>query len=244
VALAAISGHQGGADHRLPVGYESFRAVAGSGAEYVELDVRRTRDGVLVAHHDERLGGDGAAAVADLEYGELCERLGRTVPRVADVMGILAGKAAGHLDLKETGYEDEVVELALEAFGPDGFVVTTLEDASVARISREFPLVRTALSLGRDLDGRSPYGRVAARLSEVFPVRRLNACGAQWAALDYRLAWAGVLGRCAAGGIGTMLWTVDRDTLITRFLKDPRVDVVITNRPERARALRDALEDD
>lgn len=240
MALAAISGHQDGAEQRSPVTHESYRAAAESGADYVELDVRRTRDGVLVVHHDADCGRPGAA-VADLYYSELCGCLGRTVPRVADVLGILAGKVAGHLDLKETGYEADVVGLALDAFGPDGFVVTTLEDVSIARISREFPSVRTALSLGRDLGGLPPYRRTAARLSEIFPVRRLKACGAQFAALNYRLVLAGVLGRCAANGIGTMLWTVDRDELITRFLKDPRVDVVITNHPERARALRDSL---
>ena len=240
MALAAISGHQSGADHGPPAGYEAFRAAAASGAEYVELDIRRTRDGILVAHHDARCGPYGPA-IADLYYDQLCDRLGRVVPRVADTMGILAGKVAGHLDLKETGYEDEVIRLALESFGPDGFVLSTLQDASIARISREFPLVRTALSLGGDLDGGSVYSRTKARLSEVFPVRRINACGAQWAAVNYRLAHAGVLGRCAASGIGTMLWTVDRDELITRFLRDSRVEVVITNRPERARALRDSL---
>lgn len=241
MAHAAISVHLGGSEHHPRITYESYRAALESGAEYVEFDIRRTRDGVLVVYHDERCGGADGPAVAELGYEEMCGRLGYPVPRVPEVMGILAGRVRGHLDLKETGYEDEVVAPAIEAFGPAGFVVTTLEDASVARIRRGFPDVTTALSLGRDLSGLPPHRSTPARLSEIFPVRRLRACGAQWAALNYRLTHAGVLERCAANGIGTMLWTVDRDDLITRFLKDPRVDVVITNHPGRARALRDAL---
>lgn len=240
MARAAISAHRGRSELDCPETSDSYRAAAASGADFVEVDIRRTRDGVLVAFHDERCGPDGDA-VAELTYAEMCAHVGHPVPPAAEVVGLLAGRVAGHIDLKAAGYEIEAVELALEAFGASGFVVTTLEDGSIARIRREFPEVRTALALGGDLDGLPPHRRLAARLTEMFPVRRLRACGAQWAALDYRLAYAGVLRQCAAHGIGTMLWTVDRDALITRFLRDPRVDVVITNRPARARALRDAL---
>ncbi len=240
MARAAISAHGGGAGRDAPESLAAYREAAADGAQYVEVDIRRTRDGMLVAYHDERCGPDGRA-VAELGYDELCAQAGYPVPQVAQVLDVLAGKAAGHLDLKAPGYEAQAVALAREAFGPTGFVVTTLEDASVARVREEFPEVRTALSLGRDLDGLPPHRRAAARLSEIFPVRRLQSCGAQWAALDYRLVYAGVLRRCAAHGFGTMLWTVDRDELITRFLTDPRVDVVITDYPARARMLRDAL---
>ncbi|WP_034263301.1 glycerophosphodiester phosphodiesterase [Actinospica robiniae] len=244
MSRAAISAHRGGSGHDAADGsakpHESYRAAAESGADYVEIDIRQTRDGVLVDYHDELCGPDGRA-VADLGYGRMCELLGYAVPLAAEAMGVLAGKAACHLDLKGAGYEAPAVKLALDAFGPDAFVVTTLEDASIARIRREFPEVRTALALGGDLQGLRPDRRVAARLGDVFPIRRLRACGAHWAALNYRLVHAGVLRRCAAHGIGTMLWTVDRDELIAKFLSDPRVEVVITNCPARARALRDRL---
>lgn len=245
MARAAISAHRGGSgedagDDGSLQSYESYRIAAETGADYVEIDIRRTRDGVLVACHDEHCGPD-ARAVADLSYGEMGELLGHPVPLAAEAMAVLAGRAAGHLDLKAAGYEDAAVRLALDAFGPDGFVVTTLEDASIARIRRAFPDVRTALALGGDLKGLRPDRRVAARLSDVFPVRRLRACGAHWAALNHRLVPAGVLGRCAAKGIGVMLWTVDRDEQLAKFLRSPQVDVVITNRPARARALRDRL---
>lgn len=236
---AAISAHRAedGAD---PESYASYRAAIASGADYVEIDVRATRDGVLVARHDEH-GPVSGKAIEGLDYGELCDEVGYRVPQAAEVMGLLAGQVAGHLDLKAGGYELEAVGAAREAFGPEGFVVTTLEDASAAQIREAFPDVRVALSLGRELGGLPPRRQVEDRLSEIFPVRRARACAAQWVALDYRLAYAGVLGRCAAHGIGAMVWTVNSDRLLTRFLRDPRVEVVITDRPARARELSRAL---
>ena len=239
MADVAISAHRGGSEQVRPESYEAFQRSVGCGAEYVEFDIRRTRDNVLVVFHDTRCPTSGRL-VADLEYNELCNLVSYRVPRVDDVMQLLAGKAIGHLDLKESGYEEEVIKLAIDVFG-DEFVATTLEDESVFRIKQTFPRVLTALSLGRDLTGvprRKWYG---ARRSELFPIRRLRACGADWVAVNYMLARIGVLKQCAHHGINAMVWTVDADRLIDKFVTDPRVTVLVTNRPEHAIARRAAL---
>jgi glycerophosphoryl diester phosphodiesterase len=218
---------------------EVYANALETGAEYVEFDIRRTADGELAAFHDARTSqGDPLAAIS---YSRLCELAGYPVPRVAEVMAAIAGKATGHLDLKDTGGEDEVVEMALDILGPGNFVVTTLEDQSVAAIKARFPSVPVALSLGRDLDEVPRSRRAATRLSELRPMRRLRACRADWVAVHRRLAAAGVLAQCHRAGIEAMVWTVDEDAEMRRWLADQRVTVLITNRPADAVALRASL---
>ena len=215
---------------------EAYATALDTGAEYVEFDIRRTADGELAAFHDPcTRHGEALAAIS---YPRLCELTGYPVPRVADVMQLIAGKATGHLDLKDTGGEETVVEMALDILGPGNFVVTTLEDESVAAIKARFPAVPVALSLGRDLNEVPWAGRAATRLTELFPMRRLRACRADWVAVHRRLAAAGVLARCHRAGIKAMIWTVDEDAEIRRWLADPRVAVLITNRPGDAVAMR------
>ena len=149
-------------------------------------------------------------------------------------MDLLSGNMIGHLDLKEIGYEEEVIELALSTFGPGNFIATTLEDISIANIKHAYPEVKTALSLGRDLDEIPAYRRTAVRYSELFPLSRIRACGADWVAVNYKLGRLGVIRTCKRNNIGVMVWTVDADDLIDQFLKDRRVDVLITNRPQYA----------
>jgi glycerophosphoryl diester phosphodiesterase len=218
---------------------EVYANALETGAEYVEFDIRRTADGELAAFHDARTSqGDALAAIS---YSRLCELAGYPVPRVAEVMAAIAGKATGHLDLKDTGGEDTVVEMALDILGPGNFVVTTLEDQSVAAIKARFPSVPVALSLGRDLDEVPRSRRAATRLSELRPMRRLRACRADWVAVHRRLAAAGVLAQCHRAGIEAMVWTVDEDAEMRRWLTDQRVTVLITNRPADAVALRASL---
>jgi glycerophosphoryl diester phosphodiesterase len=231
--LAAISAHQGGSEQARPGTYEAYQRSLMSGAQYVEFDIRRTRDQVLVVQHDGR-AGRARRRISDLTYPELCEITGYPVPRVDKVMQLLAGRVSGHLDLKEAGYEDEVIELAMTTFGPGNFVVTTAEDASVAAIKRSHPGVRAALSLRRGLRDVVRSQRPGGPSSELLPLARIRASGADWVALNYKLAEPGVIDRCQRSGIGVMVWTVDSDDLIGEFIADPRVDVLITNRPRYA----------
>ena len=231
--VVQISAHCDHSDDEKPITYQSYAAALTSGAEYAEFDIRKTADNVLVVYHDAR-AGRGGPLVAQLGYPELCDRLGYQVPRVAEVMELMAGQLLGHLDLKETGYEAELVGLADSILGAGNFVVTTLEDVSVATIKQAFPRVRTALSLGRSL-GDVPRRRWAAiRHSELYPMRRIRACGADWVAVNFRLARLGVAQACHQQGVGIMVWTVDADRLIDQFLLDRRMDVLITNRPQHA----------
>jgi glycerophosphoryl diester phosphodiesterase len=231
--VVQISAHRGGSEDANPATYESYKHALTSGAEYAEFDIRKTKDGVLVVYHDARSGHTGPL-VANLAYDELCNGLGYSVPKVAEVMELLAGKLIGHLDLKEIGYEEEVISLALASFGLENFIATTLEDASVRAIKQAFPDVKTALSLGRELKEIPRRFRVSIRRSELFPLARLRACGADWVAVNYKLARLGVIKTCARNGTGIMVWTVDSDELIDQFVVDQRIDVLITNRPRRA----------
>ncbi|MFI8194368.1 glycerophosphodiester phosphodiesterase family protein [Streptomyces sp. NPDC085946] len=236
----AVSAHRGGAERVRPATREAYEDALRSGAEYIEFDVRRTADGVLVVHHDPRVRHTGPLLSA-LTHAELCERAGYPVPAVEEVMALIAGRAVGHLDLKETGYERELIDRATALLGADGFVATTLEDRSVAAITRAFPAVRTALSLGRDRRELRPARLPGTRLSELLPMRRVRACGAHGVAVHHRLARATVLREAARNGLFTLVWTVNDDALTRLFLADERVDVLVTDRPRRALELRDRL---
>ncbi|MFF9200964.1 glycerophosphodiester phosphodiesterase family protein [Streptomyces sp. NPDC014986] len=234
----AVSAHRGGCERAAPATWEAYEDALRSGAEYAECDVRRTADGVFVVHHDARAGHTGPL-LSTLTHAELNERAGYPVPAVEDVMALVAGKLVAHLDLKETGHERELIDRAVALLGEDGLVATTLEDRSVAALTAARPRVRTALSLGRNGED-IPRGRlVPTRVSELLPMRRVRACGAHGVAVHRRLARATVLREAARNGLFTMVWTVNEDAALRGFLGDPRVDVLITDRPRRAVELRD-----
>jgi glycerophosphoryl diester phosphodiesterase len=231
-------GHSAHADNGTMAAFE--RAL-GTGADYIEFNVRSTADGELVAFHNRCTPhGNPLSAIS---YQRLCDLVRYEVPKVAEVMTTIKGHAKAHLDLKEVGGEDEIVQAALEILGPRMFIVTTLEDASVRAIRSQprFQDVPVALSLGRDMKHASRMAWLRTRISELRPLPRLQACGADWAAAEHRLAFAGVQRQCRRHQFKVMVWTVNDEREIRYWLASHRADVLITDQPALAVALREQI---
>jgi glycerophosphoryl diester phosphodiesterase len=235
----AISAHRGGCDTARSDTYEAYCSALEAGAEYVEFDVRRTSDGTLVAFHATRLGW--GRAVAAMSYAKLCDLAGYEVPRMAELMQLLAGRAAAHVDLKETSCAGLIVRHAVEALGPAGMIVTTGEPAVAAALKHRFPDVPVGLSIGGDTAEAAAFTVRRLRVRGLSRLDRVVASRADVAVVHHRLARTGVLAECRRRGIKTMVWTVNGDQALTGWLASPCVDVLVTDRPARAIALRRRL---
>ena len=235
----AISAHRGGGETARSGTHEAYRSALEAGAEYVEFDVRRTLDGTLVAFHGAR--PRWGRAVAAMSYAKLCHRAGHEVPRMAELLQLLAGRAVGHLDLKEARCADVIVRHALEALGPAGVLVTTEEGAVAARLKRRFPAVPVGLTIGGDVAQTAGFSMRRLRTPGLSRLDRVVASRADVAVVHHRLARTGVLAECRRRGIQTMVWTVNGDQALTHWLASPDVDVLVTDRPGRAIALRRRL---
>ncbi|HEY1456086.1 MAG TPA: glycerophosphodiester phosphodiesterase [Candidatus Dormibacteraeota bacterium] len=233
--MPLISAHRGGCGVDGLAARERYRRAIELGVDFVEFDVRRSLDEVMVVCHDPCTAS--GRAVCELEYGALAEELAGEALTLAELLEIAGGKVGLHLDLKEPGYEAAVVEAAL-AHCPLERLVITSEDSVVKTIKERWPRVRAGLSLGEDLHGIRPWVAAGTRLSELFPARRLRACGADFVAVHQRLAGLNVLRYCERVGIPAWVWTVDEEPDIARFMKDSRVATLITNRPDVALRVR------
>jgi glycerophosphoryl diester phosphodiesterase len=229
----AISAHRGGSEHDPAGTYEAYRFAVDAGAEFVEVDIRRTADGRLVCYHRARPRRLGPP-VASLTYDQLCRAARYQVPLLTSVLPMLAGRASLHLDVKEAGSAGPAAELAAASLGPDRVLVTT-RDAAVARgLAASRPDLLVALAIGGDLAESLRF----AVHREMSRMDAISASGASWAALHYRVARVGLAAQCRERGIGTLVWTVDSDDGLAWWLRSPDVGILVTDRPARALALR------
>ena len=216
----------------------AVRRAVETGADLVEVDVQRTRDGALVVVHDttlERttdaqrvLPGRAPWRVADLTFSEL-RRLdagswkgaayaGERIPTLQEVLDALRGSpVALQLELKAPrlypGVVTDLVDVLATATVPT--VVQSFHIASMKALKTRLPAQRVGL-LG------SP------------PVDNLPALGS-WAAQVNPHHWSVDAAYVAAvhhSGMECLVWTVDRPSAMRRALR-LGVDGVITNRPER-----------
>lgn len=108
-----VIAHRGAHLQHPPNSLEAIRAAIELGCDYVELDVRQSRDGALVLMHDPHVDKttDGEGAVADLTLADLrALRLdnGEPVPTFAEALACCAGKIGVYVDHKG-GPDEEIV---------------------------------------------------------------------------------------------------------------------------------------
>jgi glycerophosphoryl diester phosphodiesterase len=231
-----ISAHRGscGVDG-LPAAERYRRAIA-LGVDYVEIDARRTADGMYVTCHDDLT--PSGRNTRDLTYAQLRGELGSELLTLAEVLDIAVGRTRLHVDLKEDEFAPEVVRLVLGRLPESDFVITTGGELVIRRIKDQFPTVTAGLTLGRDVARWPPWRLLGVRLSELFPGRRWKLSRADFVAMHQQLARIRLLSYTGARRIPAWVWTVDDEVEMARFLADPRVTTLITNRPDLALRLR------
>jgi glycerophosphoryl diester phosphodiesterase len=229
-----IIAHRGASSLAKENTIESFKKAIEIGVDMIEFDVRRTRDQALIVHHDELME---EKPVKELTYDEISKmtlRQGFSVPTVEEVLKCTSGKIKLDVEIKEEGYEKEVVELLLKYFKKDQFVMTSFYDSCIRKIKDDYPDTKTGLILGIS-KAKNP---ILTRFSEFFPHKRCREAKADFLAPHWRLLWFGFLDRAKKENKPVFVWTVNDQRKIWKMLHDERIDAIITDKPDLALSLR------
>lgn len=233
-----IAGHRGASglvEHENTL--DAFARTAEEGARWVELDVRQLYDGTLAILHDAEIDGHPVGQLTLDDLNALTERLGYRTPTLAEALDFCAGRVKVDVELKEPGTEAQVAAITQSILAPDAYVYTSFDDDVVAALRNLDPEARRGLLLGTP----TPEKRVRTRMSELYPVKRLRGCGADFAAPNRRLLRAGFLRRMRSVGYPVWVWTVN-DPKDMRRLFTAGVAAIITDYPDVAVKLRDQIQ--
>lgn len=234
-----ISHHRGGGETQPPGSLAAYADAVEQHAELVEFDVRRTLDGTLICAHDPT-STDGVVW-GESRWDEIAS--GPSAPLLLEAVLRLADTRSGlHVDLKEAGYEAEVVRAVLAGSSPPRRIYfTSLDESTVQAIRSEFPAQVAALSLGRGFRYRRPLVSLRRVTADVLPFRRLARTGANAVAVNQWLLTPLLKYYCRRKGIQIMVWTVNGERRMRRLLRDRDLAVLITDRPLLATELRVAV---
>ncbi len=246
IAPTTTIAHRGASAHAPENTLAAVRAAIDLGCDLVEVDVRRTRDGVLVVMHDvevtrttdatRALPGRAPWRVGDLDFGELMRLdagswfspayAGERVPALSQVIDLLADSDTGLLlEVKEPGrYPGIARDLAAELRARTDYVESAAAAGRLVVQSFDHDVMRAFA----DLEPRIPIGLLGHP-----PQRRLRAL-AEWADFvnpRHRRATAAYVDAIHAEGMQCLVWTPDSVADIHRALSLD-VDGVITNRPD------------
>ncbi len=211
---------------------ESFSLAITSGAEYVEMDIRQTKDNKLVVFHDDSINNIKLEALTYTELNQNASALGYQVPLFEDVLKLCQGKIKLDLELKETGYEKKVISLVKKYFSYDSFMIKSFLDTAVLRVKEADNQIKAGLLLGYKEANKK------RRFNEYFPLRRILMCKADFVSPHYKLVTWTYSFRMKLLGKDMFVWTVNNTNIMKKLLAKG-VEGIITDVPDVGITVRD-----
>ncbi len=108
-------GHRGAAAYATENTLSSIQTALACNVDMVEMDVRQTKDGILVLSHDSHLKAEGRRLKIKQhtlsQIQQLCLPGGELVTTLEQALAFVKGKALVNIDIKEPGFETELVAL-------------------------------------------------------------------------------------------------------------------------------------
>ncbi|MCL2930699.1 MAG: glycerophosphodiester phosphodiesterase [Trichodesmium sp. St16_bin4-tuft] len=213
----------------------SFAKAIELGVSMVEFDVRKTQDNLFVAFHDESIDG---IKLRDLTYQQLLnisQKKGFDVPLVEDVLKLCQRKIKLDIELKEAGYELEIVNLVKKYLDYQDYVIKSFIDTAIITLKKTDNKITTGLLLGLG----NPQNFILTRLSEIFPEFRLLLTKADFVSPNYQLIKLGFVWRMKILNKNIYVWTINDEKLMSQIIKKG-IFALITDRPDLALKLFDS----
>jgi glycerophosphoryl diester phosphodiesterase len=212
-----IIAHRGAPGYAKENTIESFEKAVALGADMIEFDVRRTKDNVLIVYHDGLIQGKPVNDLTYEEIKQIAANQGFNLPTAEEVLKWSRGRIKLDVELKEEGYEKEIVELLSGFFKEDQFVITSFHEPSLKIIKDSYPGIQVGLLLGKS---KAPPW---TRISEFFPMKRCKKARADFLVAHFRLLKSGFLERARRSRKPVLVWTVNDEDMVWELLNDGRV---------------------
>lgn len=208
---------------------EAFEMAIQMGADAIEFDVRRTKDGVLVIHHNRAMR-HSQTSISRLGYPavvKLAEKQGFRIPTLDEALECCAGRIALDIEMKETGYEESVLKAAYAHFDLHRVAFRSFKDTTVARVKELKPASIAGLIV------RTPGAAVAWPATRGRSIaKRLLNCHADFVSPYWRMLGLGFLRKIDELRLPVVVWTVDNEVQVKKLIQK-QLAGIITNKPDR-----------
>jgi len=225
-----VVAHRGSSDAHAENSWAAFEAALADGADAIECDVQRTREGALVIRHDLTLGNRlvvecSAAEIAAADVG---------VIRLAELLDWTRQEGIGLLvEVKDPACAVAVGEMVAASPWRDRIVVGGFHGPALAAVKARTPAIQTSLMMGSVV---APEDLV--RLAVAYHADGVHPCWENRSPHPHRLLDASAIALLRRARLAITLWHEERESEL-RALVALHPDAICTNTPAVLRRIVD-----
>jgi glycerophosphoryl diester phosphodiesterase len=216
-----IFAHRGSTHGSRENTIDAFRAAIDAGADGLELDVHVTRDGRLVVHHDDSIGGAVIAAMTVEAARQQAKAVGFELPELADVVELARGRVRLDVELKAPGCEKAAVRLfADQGLSAADVMVTSFNAQVIAKVT--------------EIDADVLTGWLVERATTADAIDTYFECGADVLVPRHDMVNGEFLREAEREEVVLLPWTVNDPGSMRWLFRAPAVLGIITDRVAEA----------
>lgn len=215
-----IGGHRGSPKKAMENTIPSFERAILDGADFIEFDVRKTKDNKLVIHHDASAGGHIIRNIKLSEIQSISGKIGYEIPTLEDALRFCVNRVMLDVEIKEPDITSETIKLLLKYYSTDKFIVSSFFDEVLESLTEKFPQIKNGLIF--DIETDYDLEKRVLKLKPDFLIPHFLAFNCETKLI------------CNKHSIKSIIWTVNNKEDIEKFLADPAVTGIISDKPEIA----------
>jgi len=223
--MVIIVGHRGDPAHEPENTIRSIVRALRVGADFVEVDVRLSKDNIPVIIHyetvDRTSNGHGYVREMTLKQLKMLDfGKGEKIPTLEEVLEVVK-KMKGKIivEIKEEGFEDKVIRMLEEKKMVNTSIVTSFNFEIIKRVKKLNPDITVGAIFGKKFKGDM--------------LETSLKLGANFAVPRYTLVTSEIVKRMHQSNLKVAVWTIDEPKDMVKFAKIG-VDAIVTNNPELA----------
>lgn len=239
-----VVAHRGASGYAPENTLASFAKAIELNADYLEMDVHRTKDGQLVVIHDGSIDRttNGTGIISEMNLEDVQKQdagtpfqaqfAGEKIPTFSEVLGLSYGKIGLMIEVKDAatypGIEQQIAdELIAHQMDKEDYnfniIVYSLDYRVSQRVQSFFPKVKIAAFVNRSIYIEDDY------LAEY-------AAFADYVHTHYGLVNSEVVDKIHSLGMQVYAWTIGPDPNLIQRLVESGVDGLVTGVPDQVQA--------
>ena len=217
--MCFVVGHRGAPGYEPENTVRSFSKAVRLGVNYIEMDVRTTKDNNLVLMHDRNVvrTTNGKGLVRDLSLQEI-RRLdagkGEKVPLLSEVFELFANKTGIIVEVKEPGTEESILA-EIDRYGVKSYFIVSFYHKIIHSIKKKHPAVKCGVIYSGE---------------PVHPVNLAIDAGADLLVPNFSFVSTSLVEEAHSNGVLVQTWTVKRRDVEEMLLM--KVDGIASDYPD------------
>ncbi len=213
-------GHRGARAYEPENTLRSFKKAIELGADAVELDVRRTKDGEVIVIHDAKVDKttNGKGLVNEFtmnQIEQLVTEKGEKIPTLKEALEFLDKKVKILIELKEIGLEKKVLRLLSEKRLEKNVIIVSFLEEALRKV--------------RELNEEVETGLIYVRHKN--PINAALELRATYLLPLYRFTHTANVQKAHENSLKVIVWTINTHEEVTEYVKKG-VDGIASDRPD------------